>query len=118
MVDNLLSGPVAAFLLVGQNAIQNLLCLAGDIDPGIAKLKHPSSLRAVYGRDFMLNAVHVSESPGCVLKVLTQSVNYPLLKNSHRFSLGLINVLYGVSKVASNFGTRIRFDAMLNMLYH
>jgi nucleoside diphosphate kinase len=64
------SGPVVVFLLVGKNCIERLNCLAGEMDPQVAKLKHPSSLRAIYGKgDIVFNAVHVSESPACVEKV-------------------------------------------------
>ncbi|XP_035707297.1 nucleoside diphosphate kinase 7-like [Folsomia candida] len=62
------SGPLVAFLLVGRDAIQKVRCLAGDQDPGVAKLQQPGSLRAIYGNDFVTNAVQISESPACVEK--------------------------------------------------
>jgi nucleoside-diphosphate kinase len=65
----MLSGPVVAFLLIGQCAIAKLQWLAGDVDPEVAKLKHPTSLRAIFGQVLSANAVHVSESPACVENV-------------------------------------------------
>jgi len=69
LVENITSGPVVAFLLVGENAIERLQCLIGDPDSGVARLKDPSTLRAIYGKDRIINAFHVSETPGCVEKV-------------------------------------------------
>ena len=63
------SGPVVAFLLVGENAVEKLLTMLGDTDPQDAKLKSPTSLRALYGVDMIHNAFHGSESFDCVLKV-------------------------------------------------
>lgn len=70
------SGPLVAFLLVGRDAIQKVRCLAGDQDPGVAKLQQPGSLRAIYGNDFVTNAVQISESPACVEKVRNLAEKY------------------------------------------
>lgn len=59
---------MVAFILVGENAVQRLMDMAGDMDPGKAKLKNAWSLRALYGRNFIECGVDVSESPGCVAR--------------------------------------------------
>ncbi|ODM87242.1 Nucleoside diphosphate kinase 7 [Orchesella cincta] len=51
-----------------ENAIQRLMELAGDIDPGKAKLKNAMSLRAVYGQNIVFGGVDISESPECVVR--------------------------------------------------
>ncbi len=60
---------MVAFLLVGENAIEKMKVMLGETDPCDAKLKSPTSLRALYGQDLIHNGFHASESFDCVLKV-------------------------------------------------
>ena len=60
-------GPVAAFEVEGENAIENLRILAGSTDPSEAR---PGTLRYMYGSDVTRNAVHASDSPEAAKKEL------------------------------------------------
>ncbi|CAL8141121.1 unnamed protein product [Orchesella dallaii] len=68
LILHVTSAPVVALVLVGENAIGRLIELAGDIDPGKAKLKNAMSLRAVYGQNIVFGGVDVSETPECVIR--------------------------------------------------
>lgn len=56
---------MVAFLLVGENAVERLVEMAGPMDPGKAKLKNAWSLRALYGKNFIHCGVDVSETLEC-----------------------------------------------------
>ncbi|ESO98810.1 hypothetical protein LOTGIDRAFT_187020 [Lottia gigantea] len=57
------SGPVLAFEIVGENAIENWRKTIGPTDPAIARSEAPKSIRAQYGTDKTKNACHGSDSP-------------------------------------------------------
>lgn len=62
LVNYVAGGPVLAFEIVGDNAIQRWRELIGPTDPSKARSECSSSLRARFGRDVTHNAVHGSDS--------------------------------------------------------
>ena len=54
------SSPVVALALAGDNAVAAVRVLAGPTNPAKAD---PGTIRADFGTDVMLNAVHASDSP-------------------------------------------------------
>ena len=54
------SSPVVALALAGDNAVAAVRALAGPTNPAKAD---PGTIRADFGTDVMLNAVHASDSP-------------------------------------------------------
>ena len=54
------SSPVVALALTGDNAVAAVRALAGPTNPAKAD---PGTIRADFGTDVMLNAVHASDSP-------------------------------------------------------
>ena len=54
------SSPVVAVALSGDNAVSAVRALAGPTNPAKAD---PGTIRADFGTDVMLNAVHASDSP-------------------------------------------------------
>lgn len=69
LINHVTSAPVVAFIVVGYDAVKNLMELAGDVDPEKACLKSPMSLRSVYGKNIILGGVDVSETQACVYRV-------------------------------------------------
>ncbi len=61
LVDEMANGAILALEISGNNAQSELRELAGPADPAIAKVVAPTSLRAVYGEDMVMNAVHVTD---------------------------------------------------------
>jgi len=61
-IKYLISGPVVALELLGENAIARWQELAGPEDSECARSTMASSLRARYGKDEIHNAVHGSEN--------------------------------------------------------
>ncbi|CAG5119448.1 unnamed protein product, partial [Candidula unifasciata] len=62
-VNFLTSGPVLAFELVGDNAVQRWQEMIGPTDPAKARAEAASSLRARFGKDNLHNAVHGADGP-------------------------------------------------------
>jgi len=60
---HLCSGPVVALEVRGEDAVQRLRMLAGPYDVTVAKELKPKSIRANYGTNQVLNAVHVTDLP-------------------------------------------------------
>eukprot|EP00246_Nothoceros_aenigmaticus_P005404 TRINITY_DN1744_c0_g1_i1.p1 TRINITY_DN1744_c0_g1~~TRINITY_DN1744_c0_g1_i1.p1 ORF type:complete len:225 (-),score=35.37 TRINITY_DN1744_c0_g1_i1:12-686(-) len=58
------SGPCVAMELVAIDAVQRWRVLIGPTNTEVAKLKAPSSLRALFGTDTTRNAVHGADSYG------------------------------------------------------
>ena len=54
------SSPVVALALAGDNAVAAVRALAGPTNPAKAD---PGTIRADFGTDVMLNAVHATDSP-------------------------------------------------------
>ena len=56
------SDAVLAFVLSGEDAVSRCQTVVGPEDSLVARETHPSSLRALFGRDSFYNAIHASES--------------------------------------------------------
>jgi len=62
LISYVTSGPVLAFELVGENAVQKWRDLIGPTDPSKARSECASSLRARFGTDVTKNGFHGSDS--------------------------------------------------------
>jgi nucleoside-diphosphate kinase len=60
LVEFMTSGPVVAFVIEGENAVERYRQLMGATDPSKAE---PNTLRARYAQNIERNAVHGSDSP-------------------------------------------------------
>ena len=60
LVEFMTSGPVVAFVIEGENAVERYRLLMGATDPAKAE---PNTLRARYAQNIERNAVHGSDSP-------------------------------------------------------
>jgi nucleoside-diphosphate kinase len=63
-VDHLCSAPLLAVLVTGRNdtdVVSDFRDLTGPINPQLAKVVRPQSLRAVFGNDAIKNAVHCTD---------------------------------------------------------
>ncbi|KAI8743628.1 nucleoside diphosphate kinase 7 [Biomphalaria glabrata] len=69
-INAITSGPIVAFELVGENAVQRWQELVGPTDPSVARSEAASSLRARFGKDLLHNAVHCSGSPSAAAREL------------------------------------------------
>ena len=61
MTTQFASGPLIALELSKENALQDFRTLCGPRDPLVAKKIRPSSIRAQFGSDIILNAVHCTD---------------------------------------------------------
>lgn len=61
MVEHLVSGPIVALELVGDNAIERWRNVIGPKDPAEARKVAPESLRAIYGLETASNGFHGSD---------------------------------------------------------
>ncbi|XP_074042251.1 nucleoside diphosphate kinase homolog 7 isoform X2 [Leptinotarsa decemlineata] len=89
VLEQIVSGPLAAVELVGENAIERWRQLMGPSDPIEARKVAPNSLRAIYGKDsHATSGFHGSASPESAIKESSFffSANKPqstiLLKNT------------------------------------
>ncbi|XP_018335091.1 nucleoside diphosphate kinase 7 [Agrilus planipennis] len=62
MVEHLVSGPIVALEIVGDNALQRWKDVLGPTDPIEARKTHPETLRARYGMERASNGFHASDS--------------------------------------------------------
>jgi len=60
LVEFMTSGPVVAFVIEGENAVERYRQLMGATDPAKAE---PNTLRARYAQNIERNAIHGSDSP-------------------------------------------------------
>ena len=60
LVDYVISGPIVAILLSGEDVISRLREIVGNTDPEKAK---QGTIRRLYGIDIQKNTVHASDSP-------------------------------------------------------
>eukprot|EP00829_Urostomides_striatus_P017432 TRINITY_DN601_c0_g1_i1.p1 TRINITY_DN601_c0_g1~~TRINITY_DN601_c0_g1_i1.p1 ORF type:complete len:334 (-),score=115.50 TRINITY_DN601_c0_g1_i1:54-995(-) len=68
MVEHLVTGPVIAMEIRQENVVPALRSLVGPHDPEIAKQLRPKTIRAKFGTDRVLNAVHCTDlSEDCLL---------------------------------------------------
>ncbi|GFR88148.1 nucleoside diphosphate kinase [Elysia marginata] len=63
LLNYVTEGPVVAFELVGENAINRWRELIGPTDPSKARAEASTSLRARFGKDVTHNGFHGSDSP-------------------------------------------------------
>jgi nucleoside-diphosphate kinase len=65
MINHVTSCPVLAVMIVGDNyeVVERFRDLTGPLDPELAKVLKPKSLRALYGDDVAQNAIHCSDLP-------------------------------------------------------
>ena len=63
MINHVTSSPVLAVMIVGDNfdVVQRFRELTGPLDPELARVLKPKSLRALFGADVALNAIHCSD---------------------------------------------------------
>ena len=66
-LSHLCSGPCVAVMVMNPNSpdtvVQDFRALAGPMEPDIAKRLRPRSLRAIFGKDSVRNAVHCTDLP-------------------------------------------------------
>ncbi|XP_019879845.1 nucleoside diphosphate kinase 7-like [Aethina tumida] len=60
LIDHLISGPIVAIELVGEYATRRWNKLIGPSSPSEARKTSPNSLRALYGKERVTNAIHGS----------------------------------------------------------
>ena len=63
LIDHLASGPSVAIEVRQDNAVEKFRKLCGPYDPEIARKLEPTSLRACFGTDRVLNGVHCTDLP-------------------------------------------------------
>ena len=63
VVDHITSGPCIVMEVRQENAVSSFRQLAGPIDPEVAKHLRPNTIRANFGNDRVLNAVHCTDLP-------------------------------------------------------
>lgn len=63
MVVELCSGPCLALEICGTNTPKSFRGFCGPNDPGTARHVRPTTLRAIYGKDKVQNAVHCTDLP-------------------------------------------------------
>lgn len=63
IIDHVSSGPIIALEVRQDNVVESLRSLVGPHDPEIAKLLRPNTIRAVFGKDRIKNAVHCTDLP-------------------------------------------------------
>ncbi|KAJ3294645.1 NME NM23 member 5 [Borealophlyctis nickersoniae] len=68
LIEKMTSGPVVALAMLRYNGLEEVRNLLGNEDPAVAREKSPQSLRALYGKDELLNGLHASDSPESVAR--------------------------------------------------
>jgi nucleoside-diphosphate kinase len=63
MVDHLTSGPCIVMEIRQENVVNAFRQLAGPLDPEVAKHLRPNTIRASFGTDRVMNAVHCTDLP-------------------------------------------------------
>jgi nucleoside-diphosphate kinase len=63
MIDHCTSGPIIVMEIRQENVIPALRALCGPHDPDIARALRPNTLRALFGKDRVKNAVHCTDLP-------------------------------------------------------
>lgn len=61
-IEHLVSGPIVAMELVGDNAIERWRKVMGPTNPSEARSADPESLRAIYGKETASNGFHGAEN--------------------------------------------------------
>ena len=63
MVEQMTTGPCIVMEIRQENAVQSFRELCGPMDPEIAKNLRPNTIRANFGIDRCVNAVHCTDLP-------------------------------------------------------
>jgi nucleoside-diphosphate kinase len=63
IIDHVSSGPIIAMEIRQDNVVESLRGLVGPNDPEIAKILRPNTIRAMFGKDRVKNAVHCTDLP-------------------------------------------------------
>lgn len=63
IIEHISSGPIIAMEIRQDNVVSALRNLVGPHDPEIAKLLRPNTLRSIFGKDRVKNAVHCTDMP-------------------------------------------------------
>lgn len=63
LIDHLSSGPAVALEVRQDNVVEKFRKLCGPYDPEIARKLEPNSIRACFGVDRVMNAVHCTDLP-------------------------------------------------------
>jgi len=61
IIEHVICGPVIAMEIRQENVVNSLRSLVGPHDPEIAKVLRPNTLRALFGKDRVKNAVHCTD---------------------------------------------------------
>ncbi|XP_043831599.1 thioredoxin domain-containing protein 3 [Dromiciops gliroides] len=70
LVFHMTEGPCMAMIISKENAVQDWRKLVGPADPEEARKVAPESVRALFGKDILDNAVHVSSTKEHALKTI------------------------------------------------
>jgi len=63
MSESFTTGPSLAMEIRGENVVERLRDFCGPLDPEVARLVRPNSLRAEFGEDVVRNALHCTDLP-------------------------------------------------------
>ncbi len=67
LIEHLCSGPVLALMVTqergGSNVVESFRELCGPLEPELAQILYPDTLRAKFGVDIIHNAVHCTDLP-------------------------------------------------------
>lgn len=63
IIEHVTTGPIIAMEVRQENVVSSLRSLCGPHDPDIAKTLRPTTLRALFGKDRVKNAVHCTDLP-------------------------------------------------------
>jgi nucleoside-diphosphate kinase len=68
MIEHMTSGPCIVLEVRQENAVNSFRSLCGPMDPEIAKSLRPNTIRARFGHNRTMNAIHCSdlEEDGCL----------------------------------------------------
>nr|XP_020820102.1 thioredoxin domain-containing protein 3 isoform X2 [Phascolarctos cinereus] len=70
LLIHMIEGPCMAMIISKENAVQDWRKLAGPTDPEEARKVAPESIRALFGKDILDNAVHASSTKEHALKTI------------------------------------------------
>jgi nucleoside-diphosphate kinase len=63
LIDHMTTGPTIALEIRQDNAVHAFRDLCGPIDPEIARTLRPNTIRARFGNDRVMNAIHCTDLP-------------------------------------------------------
>lgn len=63
IIDHITTGPIIAMEVRQENVVNSLRAVCGPHDPEIARALRPNTIRALFGKDRVKNAVHCTDLP-------------------------------------------------------